>query len=249
MLGKIDWAVVCGSGIKFQGREVFSVKYSEIPGFPEPLVSGHSGVLKVFKVGWKKLLVFEGRLHYYEGRTDEEMRAIPFLAKKLGVKRMILTCASGLISRSGKVGEIGIVKDHINLMGRNPLVGLVKHFHDKVFIDGKDIYDKELFEKAIKTAKTLGITLKPVVLAGVLGPNYETNAELDFLEKAGADCVSMSTIPEALISRFFGMKVLAFTIFTNDARKSSAHKEVLKVSRKSSEKLWKIIRKIVLTYR
>jgi purine-nucleoside phosphorylase len=234
---EFDVAVVGGSGITFsqEGKEL---SYSQIPGMPLPSVPGHQGVLKFFKIGGKRLLFFEGRFHYYEGREDWELRFIPELCNELSVKLFIPTCSSGAVSRRAAQGEIGVIYEHVNLIGRNPLVGLVKEAGEKVFVNGKEFYDKELVELFLKKALELGIKAVPSVLGATLGPNYETFSEVKLLELIGVDCVSMSTVPEVIASSFYKMRTVALTIFTNDALNPKAsHEEVLEVARKRSQKL------------
>jgi purine-nucleoside phosphorylase len=234
---EFDVAVVGGSGITFsqEGKEL---SYSQIPGMPLPSVPGHHGVLKFFKIGNKKLLFFEGRFHYYEGREEWELRFIPKLCNELSVKIFIPTCSSGAVSRRAAQGEVGVIYDHVNLTGRNPLVGLVKEAGERVFVNGKEFYDRKLVELFLKKALELGIRAVPSVLAATLGPSYESFAEVKLLELIGVDCVSMSTVPEVIASSFYRMRTVALTIFTNDALNPKAsHQEVLEVARRRSEKL------------
>jgi purine-nucleoside phosphorylase len=245
---EFDIAVVGGSGIDL-GSSFLEIPYSEIPEMPETTVPGHEGKLKVTKIGEKRVLLFQGRFHYYEGRSDEEIRFIPLLSSRLGVKVFVLTCASGTISRNAALSEIGVVVDHINLTGRNPLVGLVSSFGDRVFLNAKKLYDRELSSLFLKTGLKLGVKIVPVVLAATLGPSYETFAEIRLLELAGADCVSMSTVPEALAAAFYGMRVGALTIFTNDTLKPQAsHQEVLEVSSRRSKKLSELLRAAIKNF-
>jgi len=247
-IDEFDVAIVGGSGIELEGFSC-EIPYSRIPGMPKTLVPGHEGKLKVAEIGKKKVLLFQGRFHYYEGRTDEEIRFIPLLASRLGAKVFIPTCASGAVSRRAASSEIGVVVDHINLTGKNPLVGLIKFFGDKVFLNAKTLYDRELSDLFLKTGLKLGIKVVPVVLAATLGPNYETFAEIRLLELAGADCVSMSTVPDALAAAFYGMKVGALTIFTNDAlRPEASHSEVLKTSSERSEKLSELLKTAIKNF-
>jgi len=236
-----DVAVVGGSGIDLGEAEV-EIPYSEIPGMPEPAVPGHRGLLKVFSVSGKSLLFFEGRFHYYEGREDWEIRFIPQLAASLGVKVFIPTCASGAVSRRAAESEIGVIYDHINLLGRNPLVGLIKEHGSRVFVNGKKFYDRALVETFTRAGLNEGVKVIPSVLAATLGPNYETFSEVRMLELLGADCVSMSTVPDVIAANFYGMRVVALTIFTNDAlQKEADHQEVLEIAKERKEKLEKII--------
>ncbi|WP_163329172.1 purine-nucleoside phosphorylase [Desulfurobacterium thermolithotrophum] len=238
---EFDVAVLGGSGIKLD--KIFTeIPYSQIPQMPIPSVPGHSGTLKILEVGKKKVLFFEGRFHYYEDREDWELRFIPELSAKLGVKLFISTCASGAISRKAAQSEIGVIVDHINLLGRNPLVGLIKSYGDKVFINGKEIYDRKVSDLFLRKGIELGLSISPVVLASVLGPNYETFAEIRFLEVAGADVVSMSSIPEILSAKFYSMRVAALTVITNDTLKlQTTHEEVLNISSQRSKKLSRLL--------
>ncbi|WP_456454969.1 purine-nucleoside phosphorylase [Thermovibrio sp.] len=240
-LSEFDVAIVGGSGIDI-GKGEKSLPYSEIPGMPLPKVPGHKGNLKLFEVGEKKVLFFEGRFHYYEGRQDWELRYIPWLCSELGVKLFIPTCASGAVSRKAAMSSIGIIYDHINLLGRNPLVGLIGKAGEKVFVNGKEFYDQEIVRAFMRKALELKINASKVVLAATLGPNYETFAEVRLLEILGADCVSMSTVPEVIASKFYGMRACALTVITNDTLNLKAeHKEVLEESRKKGEELSRLL--------
>ena len=242
---KFDVAVLGGSGIEL-GKGVAELPYSEVPRMPKPKVPGHRGVIKLFKVGSKKVLFFEGRFHYYEGREDWEIRFIPLLCSKLGVELFIPTCSSGAVSRRAAFSEVGVILDHINLTGKNPLVGLIEEFGDRVFVNGKEIYDLEVGELFLKTAIEIGVKAVPVTLAAMLGPNYETFAEIRMLETLGVDCVSMSTVPDSIAAKFFGMKVCGLTIFTNDTLNLKAtHTEVLKVAKERGEKLSLLLKEVI----
>ena len=237
-----DVAVVGGSGIDIGKAEV-EIPYSEIPGMPQTAVPGHKGVLKFIRAGGKKVLFFEGRFHYYEGRSDEEIRFIPELSAALGVNIFIPTCASGAVSRRAVESEIGIIYDHINLTGRNPLIGLIKKHGSKVFVNGKKFYNRRLVETFLKAGFEENVKTIPAVLAATLGPNYETFSEVRMLEILGADCVSMSTVPDVIAANFYGMKVVALTLFTNDTLQPEAdHKEVLKISQERGEKLRRVLK-------
>ncbi len=240
-----DITIIGGSGIEL-GSSIRTIPYDEIPEMPKPAVPGHKGQLHYFRFGRNHTLFFEGRFHYYEGRSDSEIRFIPELSSLLGVKLMILTCASGAVSRKATQLEIGVVIDHINLLGRNPLVGLLKDYGTKVFLNAKNLYDRSISKKLLQTGLELGISTGEVTLAATLGPNYETFSEIKLLELAGADCVSMSTIPEALAAAFFGMKVTALTVITNDTLNPEAsHEEVLEISKIRTKKLSSLIKTTV----
>ena len=245
---KFDIAIVGGSGISLEAS-TSEIPYSLIPDMPEPYVPGHTGILKVFEINSKKVLFFEGRFHYYEGRTDEEIRFIPCLCKSLGVKVFIPTCSSGAVSRKAAQCDIGIITDHINLMGRNPLAGLIKNHGAKVFVNGKEFYSKKLTKAFLEAALKLGIKAEKVTLAAVLGPNYETFAEVRMLEILGADCVSMSTVPEVIAANFFDMEVIGLTIPVNDTLKlETNHEEVVKVAKEKSLLLSKLLMEVLSNF-
>ena len=239
---KFDVAVVGGSGIDIGETEV-EIPYSRIPGMPQTAVPGHRGILKFIRIKNKKVLFFEGRFHYYEGRKDWEIRFIPELSAELGVKVFIPTCASGAVSRRAAESEIGVIYDHINLTGRNPLIGLIKEYGSRVFVNGKKFYDRNLVEIFLKAGLSEGIKVIPAVLAATLGPNYETFSEVRMLEILGADCVSMSTVPDVIAANFYGMKTVALTLLTNDTLQPEAnHQEVLRISHERGEKLKQILK-------
>jgi len=242
---KFHIAILGGSGIEMENA-IMEIPYSSIPGMPKPLVPGHSGKLKLFKVNDKNVLFFEGRFHYYEGRTDKEILFIPYLCKKLGTEVFIPTCSSGAVSRKAAKCDVGIITDHINLMGKNPLTGLIKNYGTKVFVNGKTFYNNKLAELFQKTALELKIKAEKLTLAAVLGPNYETFAEIRMLEILGADCVSMSTVPEVIAANFLKMKTIALTIPVNDALEMGTnHEEVIKTASIKSSILNKLIKETI----
>ena len=245
-LSQFDVAVLGGSGIEL-GESILEIPYSQIPGMPLPKVPGHSGKLKVYRIRERNLLFFEGRFHYYEGREDWEIRFIPELCSHLGVKVFIPTCASGAVSRRAAQSEIGVIYDHINLLGRNPLVGLIEKYGSKVFVNGKTFYSKRLVNLFLRKGLDLGIKVIPAVLASLLGPNYETFSEIRMLEVLGVDCVSMSTVPEVIAANFFGMEVVGITVFSNDTLNLEAsHEEVLKSVSEKNSKLQRLIRETLV---
>ncbi|MEO2068279.1 MAG: purine-nucleoside phosphorylase [Desulfurobacteriaceae bacterium] len=238
-----DIAVVGGSGIELEGTRI-EIPYEQIPSMPKVTVPGHKGTLKICE----GILFFEGRFHYYEGKSDEEMRFIPELCKALGVEIFIPTCASGAISRRASRNDVGVIVDHINLLGRNPLVGLIEKYGSKVFVNGKKFYDDHISNLFLQKGLELGIKITPVILASCLGPNYETFAEIRFLEIIGADVVSMSTVPEVIVANFLGMKVAALTIITNDALNvETSHKEVVKRSKEVSQMVSSLLKEVIRT--
>jgi len=243
---KFDVAILGGSGIElFDG---VSVSYSEVPNMPVPQIKGHKGKLTFSEIEGIKVLSFEGRFHYYEGRGDEEIRFIPWLASMLGCRLFIITSSAGAVSRKAADSEFLVVEDHVNFMGRNPLVGLVKEYGTKVFLNAKEIYDEKVSNFLLASAVDSGSICCYGVLASTLGPSYETLSEIRILDKLGVDVVTMSFVPEALSAKFYGMKVAGMAVITNDTLKpeQANHDEVLNITRRLSGKLKETLRDTLL---
>ncbi len=241
-----DVALLGGSGIDlFEG---LSVPYSEVPGMPVPQIEGHKGKLTFFEFEGIKVLSFEGRFHYYEGRSDEEIRFIPNLASALGCKLFIVTSAVGAVSRKAADLEFLVIEDHVNFMGRNPLVGLVKKYGSKAFLNAKKLYDRRVSNFLFTSAADTGAACSFGVIASMLGPSYETIAEVKILDKLGIDVVTMSFVPEALCAKFYGMKVAGIAVVTNDTLKpeQTSHEEVLEITSRLSRKLREILKNTLL---
>lgn len=217
-----DLAVVLGSGWKDAARfgEILGVfSYDDWPCFPGGQVEGHAGQLIAVRFASWNILAFSGRFHCYQG-LDAFQAALPVrLAAALGCQQILLTCAAGGIHKSYKPGDFMLVEDHINLLGDNPLRGLVGN----TFIDLSDLYDKDLYDR-LSSCRIDGLVLHRGILVAMTGPSYETPAEIGFLQTAGADVVSMSTIPEAIMARFLGMRVAAVAFVANYAAGTNAEK-------------------------
>jgi len=244
--------VVLGSGLgafadTLQNR--FETPYADIAGWPASTAVGHAGKLVTGLLGDVEVVVLSGRAHYYEGYTGEQVTlGIRELAKR-GVDRVILTNAAGGIDSSLHAGDLVLISDHINLMGTNPLLG---HNDDALgprFPDMTEAYSREYREIARRTGAELGIDLKEAVYAGLLGPSYETPAEIRFLRTIGAGLVGMSTVPEAIVANHMGMKVLAISCVTNMAAGISpqklVHQEVLEVGARVRDTLIRLLNAVI----
>jgi purine-nucleoside phosphorylase len=244
--------VVLGSGLgafadTLQNR--FETPYADIAGWPPSTAVGHAGKLVTGLLGDVEVVVLSGRAHYYEGYTGEQVTlGIRELAKR-GVDRVILTNAAGGIDPELHPGDLVLISDHINLMGTNPLIG---HNDDSLgprFPDMTEAYSLEYREIARRTGAELGIELKEAVYAGLLGPSYETPAEIRFLRTIGAGLVGMSTVPEAIVANHMGMKVLAISCVTNMAAGISAqklvHQEVLDVGARVRDTLIRLLNAVI----
>jgi purine nucleotide phosphorylase len=222
-------AVVLGSGLGAFAedvRGVATISYSDLPGFPRPGVASHAGRLVLGHVGATPVAVLQGRAHYYErGRADEMKGAIAALAE-LGCETLLLTNAAGSLRAEMPPGSVMAISDHINFTGVNPLFG---ESGDSRFVDMVDAYDPGLREKLKAAGEANGIAVHEGVYVWFSGPSFETPAEIRAARVLGADAVGMSTVPEAILARHAGLKVVALSLITNyaagmtDGKLSHAH--------------------------
>ncbi len=191
------------------------IPYGDIPHFPRTSVESHAGELLLGDLGGRPTAVMNGRAHYYEGYTMQQVTFPVRVLRALGVHTLIVTNAAGGMNPLYEAGDIAMVVDHINLMGDNPLVGPNEERLGPRFPDMSEPYDRSLQALAREVALDEKIRLREGVLAGVAGPNLETRAEYRFLRWAGADLVSMSLVPEAIVAAHSGLRLLAFAVVTD----------------------------------
>ena len=240
--------VVLGSGLgMFADALTESVRlpYREIPGLPVSTAVGHRSELVVGTFDGIPIAVMSGRFHLYEGYTAQQVVSGIRLFRELGVRRVVLTNAAGGINPDFGEGALVLVSDHINLQGANPLVGPNDAGLGDRFPDMTEVYSASLREIAKRTAAELGVRLFEGVYAGMLGPSYETPAEIRFLRTIGADLVGMSTVPEAIAANHLGMQILGISCVTNIAAGLSgrklSHEEVLEIGRRVSTTLLQLL--------
>lgn len=245
--------VVLGSGLgAFAKSLIHSVRipYSEIPDFPVSTAIGHAGELVIGTLGANgrgtvDVAVMSGRFHLYEGYTAHQCASGIRLFHELGIARVVLTNAAGGINSEFARGALVLISDHINLQGTNPLLGPNNPELGPRFPDMTEAYSAELRALAHETADELGITLHEGVYAAVLGPSYETPAEIRFLRTIGADLVGMSTVAETIAANHMGMQVVALSCVTNLAAGLSGekldHKEVLEIGQRVSGTVLKLL--------
>jgi purine-nucleoside phosphorylase len=226
--------LVLGSGLGAFADEFTDatrVPYSDIPYFPRSTAVGHAGQLVIGKVGDVAVAGMQGRVHLYEGYSANEVIFPMRVFGRMDIRALILTNAAGGINLEFKQGALVVITDHINLQGANPLVGANNDRFGSRFPDMTQAYSKQYRDIALRAATRLGKVLHQGVYAGLLGPSYETPAEIRYLRTIGADLVGMSTIPEVIVARHMGMNVLAISCVTNMAAGISdevlSHKEVL----------------------
>lgn len=211
--------IVLGSGLGELADEYceIAIPYSEIPGFEASSVSGHKSRLVFAEINGKKVVMMQGRFHYYEGHPIQKVVFPIKVMKKLGVKTVILTNAAGGVNPAFNPSDLMIITDHINHMNVNPLIGPNDNEMGERFPDMSEVYSPKLAEMTKKTAHKLGIDVQEGVYMAFTGPSYETPAEVKMARVIGADAVGMSTVPEAIIAKWAGMDVVGISCICNSA--------------------------------
>ena len=213
-------ALVLGSGLGAFADELTGptkIPYQKIPGFPRSTAVGHAGQLVIGKVGSIEVAVMQGRVHFYEGYGAREVVFPMRVLGRLGIRSAILTNAAGGIALGYKQGALVVIRDHINLQGMNPLIGPNDERFGPRFPDMTQAYWKQYRKIALAEAERLGIEVHEGVYAALSGPSYETPAEIRYLRTIGADLVGMSTVPETIVARQMGIRVLGISCVTNMA--------------------------------
>jgi purine-nucleoside phosphorylase len=224
------------------------IPYGEVRGFPTATVVGHAGQLIGGALGGTPVVALAGRFHLYEGH-DAALAGFPVrLLHALGIETLIVSNAAGGLRPTLAPGSVMLIRDHINLMFRNPLIGALED-GDTRFPDMSEPYDRDLRTLARRVASDQGLAMEEGVYAGLLGPTYETRAEVAMLAKLGADAVGMSTVPEVIVARALGLRVLGFSCVTNLACGLAAapitHDEVLETTARVAAQLQQLVRGIV----
>jgi purine-nucleoside phosphorylase len=245
-------AIVLGSGLGDFADEIkdaVRIHYQEIPHFAHSTAVGHAGQLVLGNIGAWPVAIMQGRVHLYEGYPVQSVVFPMRVLARMGVKAAVLTNAAGGINLEYGQGRLVIIKDHINLQGQNPLVGPEDQRFGLRFIDMTEAYAKSYREVAMDAGRRLGLQMSEGVYAALLGPSYETPAEIRFLRAIGADLVGMSTVPEVIVARQMGIKVLAISCVTNMAAGVSGHpinhQEVLEIGKKIAGQFKALLRDVV----
>ena len=243
--------IILGSGLGDFADEYskYSVPYEQIPNFVKSHVEGHKGQLVFAEIEGKKVVMMQGRNHFYEGFTMAEITYPVKVMKKLGVKTLILTNAAGGVNESFRPADLMLITDHINFMGANPLIGENDDTLGERFPDMSEIYKKELISLAEKCAEKLFIDIQKGVYLASSGPSYETPAEISMMRVMGADAVGMSTVPEAIVANYCGMKVLGISCISNSASGISdvklSHEEVIANAAKAKTRFKNLVLEIL----
>lgn len=247
-----EYGIVLGSGLGGLVKEIeieHTIAYTDIPHFPISTVKGHSGNLIFGKLGGKKVIALQGRFHYYEGYTMQEVTFPIRVMIALGIKRLLVSNASGGMNADYQIGDIVIIGDHINFMPTNPLIGKNYDELGARFPDMSEAYDPHMIKTAKQIADKLGYRAHIGVYAGLSGPCFETPSEYRFLRKIGADLVGMSTIPEIIVGRHARIPCFAISIVTDlggfETAQRSNLEDVLKVANAAEGKMTAILNELI----
>jgi purine-nucleoside phosphorylase len=249
---KPDAGIILGSGLGGLVKKieiVHTIPYSAIPGFPVSTVEGHGSNLILGTLNGVKVVAMQGRFHFYEGYSMQDVAFPVRVLKYLGIKRLFLSNASGGVNQNYKVGDLMILDDHINLIGINPLIGKNDDELGTRFPDMSTPYDKDLNRKAMQLAKKNGFRCHIGVYAAVTGPCYETRAEYRYIRTIGADAVGMSTVPEVIVARHMNLPCFAISIITDlggsDEPEIITHEEVVKVANEAEARMTILISELL----
>ena len=244
--------IILGSGLGMLAQEITEqtvVPYSEIPHFPQSTVVGHKGQFIFGYLAGKAVVCMDGRFHYYEGYDLQQVTLPIRVMRKMGISQLIVTNAAGGINADFMPGDLMLIRDHINLLGVNPLRGKNEEVFGERFPDMSEAYANELRTLALAAADELKINLQQGVYVAMSGPSYETPAEIKYAKMIGADAVGMSTVPEVIVAVHCGLKVLGISCVTNMAagisKQKLNHKEVMETAEIAKEKFMSLVKKVV----
>ncbi|HHY21616.1 MAG TPA: purine-nucleoside phosphorylase [Bacilli bacterium] len=244
--------LILGSGLGVLADEIeepVKIPYEQIPGFPVSTVEGHAGQFVFGRLAGKNVVAMQGRFHYYEGYSMQEVTLPVRVMKELGVRKLIVTNAAGGVNETFSVGQLMLISDHINQFGTNPLIGPNEEAIGVRFPDLSNAYCFKLREVAKSVASKHQIPIREGVYVGMSGPSYETPAEIRMIRKLGGDAVGMSTVPEVIVARHSGLAVLGISCISNMAAgildEALSHEEVIEATEKVREQFLTLVRGIV----
>jgi purine-nucleoside phosphorylase len=245
-------AIVLGSGLGAFAEDLtdaVAIPYQDIPGFARSTVEGHAGRLVIGKIGKVSIAAMQGRFHFYEGYSLEQVTFPTRVLKLLGVHTLLLTNAAGTLNTEFTPGSLMLISDHLNLLGDNPLRGENDPRFGPRFPDLTSVYAPELQSVVIEEARAMGLNVRRGIYAGLAGPSYETPAEIHMLRTLGADAVGMSTVPEAIVARHMDMRVVGISCITNLAAGVSDalvdHSQVMATGERVREEFSELLRRVV----
>lgn len=243
--GGVDVFVTLGSGLASVAdriEDAVDIPMAALPGLAVSTVPGHTGTLRVGRIGDRRVLAQLGRIHLYEGHSAADVTLMVDVAARLGADTFVVTNAAGGLEPSWTPGDLMLITDHLNLTGTSPLMGVLRE-DVPVFLDMAGAYDAELRALAVEVAGSQGVELRDGVYAGLLGPTYETPAEVRMLRTLGAQAVGMSTVLEVIAARASGLRVLGFSSITNVHGEgvATSHDEVIEVGAVAAQRLGGIV--------
>ncbi|MFA9191855.1 purine-nucleoside phosphorylase [Flavobacterium sp. FZUC8N2.13] len=250
-----EYGVILGSGLGSFTDDIqieFTLPYAEIPNFPVSTVEGHKGALVFGTIGTKKVVAMQGRFHYYEGYSMQEVTFPVRVMKYLGVQKLIVSNASGGVNPNYKVGDIVLINDHINMTPEHPLRGKNDERFGPRFVNMSEAYSKKMITVAKQLALKNDIEVKDGIYLGLQGPTFETLAEYKMVKILGADCVGMSTVPEVIVARHMDLETFGVSVITDmgneESIKTISHEEVLAAARKAEPKVKLLIKELIINF-
>lgn len=250
--GQPKIGIILGTGLGELANDIqadLKIPYEQIPHFPQSTVESHTGQLVCGTLAGKTVIAMEGRFHYYEGYTMEQVTFPVRVMKALGCETLIVSNACGGMNPQFSKGDIMLIEDHINLIGDNPLIGKNDDRLGVRFPDMSEVYDRQYLELARSIAIAERIPTQKGIYVAVSGPNLETRAEYRFLRTIGADVVGMSTVPEAIVARHANLKVIGFSVITDmclpDHLEPVNLAEIIAVAKEAEKKLRILVREVV----
>jgi purine-nucleoside phosphorylase len=250
--GRPEVGLILGSGLGAYADSLHRrtvMPFEELPHFPRSTVPGHSGNLVLGEAEGVPVVALQGRVHFYEGYSMDEVTYPARVLGRLGIRQLIVTNAAGGINAGFQPGDLMLITDHINLMGTNPLIGKNIDEFGPRFPDMSEAYDEAMRNLALRVAEERGIALRQGVYLGLSGPSYETPAEIRMLRTMGADAVGMSTVPEVIVANHMGVRVLGLSCITNMAAgilpRKLAHAEVIETTGRVKDRFLSLLHGII----
>lgn len=248
-----EFGIILGSGLGNFVEDIdviYTIDYKDIPHFPISTVEGHKGALVFGTIGSKKVVAMQGRFHYYEGYDTKQVTFPVRVLKFLGIHLLIVSNASGGVNSTFKVGDIMLLKDHINMIPDHPLRGINDERFGPRFVNMSEPYNRTFIVKAKDIATRLGIDLKEGIYLALQGPTFETLAEYKYVKAVGADCVGMSTVPEVIVARHMNLDCFGISVITDMGNEKEIqevnHNEVLEAAKKAEPKVRDLIKNLIL---
>lgn len=247
-----EFGIILGTGLGKLVEEIdiaYQIMYSNIPNFPISTVEFHTGKLIFGTLNGRNVVAMQGRLHYYEGYSMQEVTFPVRVMKALGIQKLFVSNASGSLNPDIKRGDIGIIDDHINLLPDNPLRGANDDSFGPRFPDMSAPYDKKMTEQGLRIAEQLGAKAHKVVYVSTLGPNLETRAEYRYMRIIGGDIVGMSTVPEVIVANHMGLPVFAISVITDEGfhedLKPVSLQDIVRVAAEAEPKMTAILKELI----